>query len=238
MSTTVYPPLASKRYLVFDVETNGLMPSRVPYKSSSSKINDYPYILQLSFAIYDVHEKKLIQQFDSYIDVPDDVPISEKITSLTGIDRNMCKQGKPIIDVLEKFYEAYMFCNGLVAHNMDFDEKAIQVSIERYRDEITKKCPHIFSCFQPMYEKLHEVERYCTMKKGTDLCNIMVEYDVKNSTSGEKRVKKKWPRLEELHKHLFPNESLSGLHNSMVDVLVCLRCFLKMKLNTDPGSFI
>ena len=75
MSTTVYPPIANKRYLVFDVETNGLMPSRVPYKSSSSKIEDYPYILQLSFAIYDVHEKKVIQQFDSYVDVPDDVKV-------------------------------------------------------------------------------------------------------------------------------------------------------------------
>jgi len=37
---------------------------------------------------------------------------------------------------------------------------------------------------------------------------------------------KKWPTLLEFHQHLF-NSVPENLHNSIVDVLVCLRCFLK-----------
>jgi hypothetical protein len=43
----------------------------------------------------------------------------------------------------------------------------------------------------------------------------------------EKKTYNKWPRLSELHKHLF-HEEATGLHNSMMDVLVCLKCYLKM----------
>ena len=42
----------------------------------------------------------------------------------------------------------------------------------------------------------------------------------------------KYPKLMELHKHLF-NTIPDGLHNSMVDVLVCLRCYGKIKHNVD-----
>ena len=37
---------------------------------------------------------------------------------------------------------------------------------------------------------------------------------------------KKFPTLLEFHRFLFGTEP-ANLHNSMVDVLVCLRCFLK-----------
>ena len=42
----------------------------------------------------------------------------------------------------------------------------------------------------------------------------------------------KYPKLMELHQHLF-DEIPDGLHNSMVDVLACLRCYGKMKLDVD-----
>ena len=36
----------------------------------------------------------------------------------------------------------------------------------------------------------------------------------------------------ELHEHLF-NSIPDGLHNSMVDILVCLRCYIKMTFDID-----
>ena len=42
----------------------------------------------------------------------------------------------------------------------------------------------------------------------------------------------KFPRLDELHKILFGNIP-ANLHNSLIDVLVCLRCFLKIRCCVD-----
>jgi DNA polymerase III epsilon subunit-like protein len=49
----------------------------------------------------------------------------------------------------------------------------------------------------------------CTMKSTTKLCNL---------------PKMKWPTLNELHQHLF-KESVEKLHNSIIDVIICLRCY-------------
>ena len=66
---------------------------------------------------------------------------------------------------------------------------------------------------------------FCTLKQSIELCAIKTtdkfgkEYD-------------KWPKLSELHEKLFgvvPN----NLHNSFNDILVTLRCFIKLKFNND-----
>ena len=56
---------------------------------------------------------------------------------------------------------------------------------------------------------------YCTMMATTKMCNL-----------------NKWPKLSELHQHLF-HEEAENLHNSMIDVIVCLRCYLKIMYNID-----
>ena len=236
MDNSVPVPIRRKRYLVFDVETTGLMPQarrQSYYSNNSLKIEDYPYIIQLSFVVYDIHQNKIDYSYDAYIQLPDEIELPEFITNITGITKKTLQEkGQPIEEVLKKFHEAYMFCNGLVAHNMDFDEKAIQVSMERYRITLMDKYPEVFNCFQPMYEKIHHIDRYCTMKKGTDLCNIVLP------DKDGKPGKKKWPKLNELHSQLFPNETVDGFHNSMIDVLACLRCYLKMRHNYESGSLI
>jgi DNA polymerase III epsilon subunit-like protein len=42
------------------------------------------------------------------------------------------------------------------------------------------------------------------------------------------RMYKKYPKLSELHSHLF-GDVPEHLHNALVDTLVCLRCFLKIR---------
>ena len=58
---------------------------------------------------------------------------------------------------------------------------------------------------------------YCTMKTTTRICAL---------------PKMKWPTLKELHFHLF-QETPTNLHNSMIDVWTCLRCYLKIMNQTD-----
>ena len=55
---------------------------------------------------------------------------------------------------------------------------------------------------------------YCTMKRSIKLC-------------------KKWAKLSVLHQKLF-NQVPTNLHNSLIDVFVCLRCFYKLQYNIDP----
>ena len=222
---SVAVPQMKFKFLVFDVETTGLLPKG---KKPPVPISEYPHIIQLSFVIYDWMQKKVVKTYDSYIKLENQV-IPSLVTDITGITNEICEEkGRPICEVLEKFYEAYMFCDGLVAHNIDFDEKMIQIELERNRESLMKTAPYCFMTFNSMYEKVHGIEKYCTMKKGTDICDLYFE------AKAGKKPRKKWPKLIQLYEKLFPEaEKVEGLHNSLVDVKACLRCYLKMRHNYD-----
>jgi hypothetical protein len=66
---------------------------------------------------------------------------------------------------------------------------------------------------------------YCTMKESISLCAI----ETKDKFG---RNYNKFPKLIELYQKLF-QISPNNLHNSLNDVIVCLRCFMKMKYNKD-----
>lgn len=234
MNFVVEAPHRKNVILVFDVETSGLLPK----KDNKSNVNhiqieEYPHILQLSYAKYDIVTNTLLETYDTYIKVKKDVEISQTITDLTGITRKDILRGINIIDALSKFYEAYITSDVIVAHNNEFDIKMILIEIERNRIEILKKSPECMTIFNPTYEELNGVEHYCTMRKGTIIANIIVESKIQG-----RPPTLKWPRLNELYGKLFDNETVKGLHNAMVDVLVCLRCYMKMRHNYDCGLLV
>jgi len=233
MTTIIVPPPVRKsRFLVFDVETTNLIPKQ-KINGPRLTIDDYPHILQLSFVIYDLNESKITKSYDAYVNINSNIVISDSITELTGITKNMCKKGIAITNVLKEFYDAYIDCDLLIAHNIYFDIEMIKIEIERNRAQILSTFPCVLTTFNDIYEKIHNIDRYCTMRKGISICNILVE-----SKPG-KPTAKKFPRLIELYQHLFVGETVSGLHNSMMDVLVCLRCYLKMRHNIiiDANDF-
>lgn len=226
-----------RRFLIFDVETTGLLPkvSKDPSVPNPS-ILEYPHILQLSFVIYDLFNRKIIKSFNSYVKIPTDIVISDYITNLTEITHEMCdSKGRPIIDILKILYNAYMVSDCIIAHNANFDINMIKVELERNRLDILTHAPQCLTLFDSTYEKINGIERYCTMLKGTNLCRIMVPSKIEN-----KPPTKKWPKLVELYKTLFANEDPpANLHNSMIDVLVCMRCYLNMRHNIviDSSEF-
>tara|TARA_B100000795_G_scaffold90867_1_gene66180 strand:- start:745 stop:1392 length:648 start_codon:yes stop_codon:yes gene_type:complete len=59
--------------------------------------------------------------------------------------------------------------------------------------------------------------KYCTMKRS-------------------RKIKNKWMKLVNLHEHLF-NSVPNNLHNSLIDVFVCFRCFCKLYYNNDPIEY-
>jgi DNA polymerase III epsilon subunit-like protein len=232
MTTRVIPPpVRRQRILVFDVETTGLLPKQE--RGKPIQLEKYPHILQMSFVEYDLCEHKLIQSTDAYIKIDDKVEISQFVRDMTGITNEVCQErGVNFVDVLDKFYDAYNRCDVLVAHNMEFDEKMIMIEIERNRRTILEKMPYCLTLFNPIFEKVKNIERYCTMKKGTSLCNLeMKNSNIPEKKEGEKEKKpmRKWPRLNELYSKLFDGEVPVNLHNSIVDVYATLRCYLKMR---------
>jgi len=211
--------------LIFDVETTGLLP----------KTNTDPpvYITQLSLALYDVKNNQLLKTYNAFVKIPEDVTISDKVTQITGIDRaKLNAEGVDIVDVLERFYDAYSRANIMVAHNLDFDSKVIEIEANRNYDRLLNKetAPHIVWMFDSMYATLTNVVMKCTMKMSKELCNI--------ERVNSRGPYIKFPTLCELYEKLFHTKP-ENLHNSMMDVLVCLRCYLKMEHNIDisDGDF-
>ena len=212
------------KVLIFDVETTGLLPK-------TSK--DPPvYITQLSFALYDIITKCLLKTYNAYIDIPQDVIISEKVTQITGIDREkLNSEGVDIVEVLERFYDAYCRADIVVAHNLDFDSKVMEIEANRNYERLKIKnyesAPHIVWMFDDAYIKLSSIEMKCTMKMSKELCNI--------ERVNSRGPYIKFPTLCELYEKLFHTKP-ENLHNSMMDVLVCLRCYLKMVHNIDMSD--
>jgi DNA polymerase III epsilon subunit-like protein len=215
----------NSRILVFDVETTGLLP-KTDASGNVPTLGQYPYVLQFSFLVYNRTMKKIEKTHDYYIDIPSNVIIPEKITELTGINREICnKKGVPFVYAIEKFYNEYINCGCIIAHNYEFDKTMIKVELQRNKDKINEVAPYCLNAFSLLYEEVNKIRNFCTMRAGTSICNIAV-----NSESG--KPYNKWPKLSELYFHLF-KELPDGFHNSMVDILACLRCYLKMHINYE-----
>lgn len=229
-SNTIITKTKKNRVLVFDVETTGLI---------NKPSLDQPYVIQLSFIVYQKEEIKrpvdpsqqigfdesnIIRTYNEYIRIPSDVVLTSEITRLTGISRYQCDQGVDMADALYEFYKEYEQAETILAHNINFDMSMLSIEIERnYKDLILHKDVHYTDLFNPLYNKIHKKELYCTMQNGKDVCNIWIE-----SRIGEKTRKfKKNPKLQELYFKLFGCIP-TGLHDALVDTKVCLECYMQM----------
>ena len=197
--------------LIFDTETTGLAPKGI--KSIDDMLLYFPYIVQISFILLNCNTLEIVESHDYIIKVPDSVEISAKSTEIHGIDRKISNEkGIDIKEALVTFDSTYDRENVVVGHNMDFDIEVVQ--IESLRNE-----------FGTIINKNHVNKKfYCTMRNSINLCGLIG----KNSRG----LYKKYPKQFELHKKLFGTEP-KNLHNSYNDILVCLRCYVKLEQNKD-----
>jgi DNA polymerase III epsilon subunit-like protein len=214
------------RVLIFDVETTGLLPNK---REKCVTLDKYPYIIQLSFILYNLATREIEKCGNNYIRIPDSVEIPDEVVKLTGITKQMCnEQGIDILHAFIDLHDAYMMAGTIVAHNMEFDRSMIKVEIQRNFKTIQHLIPYCLRLFDNEYEKIARINSYCTMKHGVNMCNLVT---TPIGINGEmKKPFVKWPRLNELYKHLF-QETPDNMHNAMVDVLACMRCYLKMRQN-------
>ena len=197
------------KVLIFDTETTGLPLERNPSIYDSSM---WPYIVQLSYILFDSTTKKSLVAHDWIIKVSEDVEISQGSINLHGITKEISNtEGVDLSFALDCFDICLKSADEIVGHNMQFDKKMIIVeSIRNQRESGFKKSKN---------------KEFCTMHNSKDLCAIK-----KRSRKGE--VYNKFPTQTELHTKLF-KIAPKGVHNSWNDILICLRNYYKLKYNED-----
>lgn len=199
------------KILIFDTETSGLPEEKNP---SPLATNKWPYILQLSYILYDTEENRIITYVDTLIDIDNSVNIDSESINIHKITKEMCKNnGKPIKDVLNDFNNILKQTELLIGHNLQFDKNLLIVEYIRNR---------IMHNFNP---KNTPIPSFCTMKNGKSICQLTY-------INRDGVVIPKNPKLLELYKHYFNSEP-DGLHNAMTDVIVTIRCYYKMQFDLD-----
>jgi DNA polymerase III epsilon subunit-like protein len=266
-------PKYYRRIMTFDTETSGLLPRHrpgEPYPPDEA----YPYIMQISWIVFNVSTNEIEETVNEYIQIPKTVVISPESQKVHGITREVAEEkGKPIEQILAKFFISYMKCNCIVAHNLRFDSEMVRKEMWRNKTGLMAKIRNndrvnmMCGIFTKKFNLTHHIDTYCTMMNTIKLCAIPFspkEITLQDSSSSfgvtsfgvtsfgvtsfskEKELsenapapvpapnnRKKFPRLNELYSVLFDTPLPEDMHNSMIDVLVCLRCFLKLRNVTE-----
>lgn len=211
------------RVLVFDTETTGLPQSKI---ISPDTLKLWPHIVQFSYVIYDTDTNDIISSIDNIIKVGEGIVISEGSIELHGITKEISQtKGCKISKTINIFFNYLRKVDILVGHNIEFDIQMLKVELLRliYSDSLPDEKSRKYKNY--LYDLSNFENIYCTMKNSIDLCSIKVldkfgkEYN-------------KYPKLIELHKYLF-HTTPSNLHNSFNDILITLRCFIKIKYDID-----
>ena len=211
------------RVLVFDTETTGLPQSKI---INPDTLYLWPTIVQFSYIIYDTSLNNIVESKDYIIQVPKDITITEEASKIHGITNEISEsKGILITEVLNEFFYYLRGVDLLVGHNINFDINMIKVELLRiiYNPKTPKRQLKLYKFdfhFITNYNKI-----VCTLQDSIKLCNIQVV-----DKFGKSYLK--YPKLIELHEKLF-DSSPNNLHNSFIDILVTLRCFMKLKYNND-----
>jgi DNA polymerase III epsilon subunit-like protein len=208
------------KILVFDTETTGLPP-----KTKSMRMEDldyWPHVVQFSYIVYDTESHSIIKLKDSIIKIP--INMCQEVIDIHGITNEMSQSSTCYIEnVLEEFCYDFEDVDIVVAHNMSFDLNMIKIELMR----LTMRENDDAEVFKSILKSVNSTKQnvYCTMANSTELLNLKMR-----SKFGTYFTK--FPKLSELHYHLF-GVVPRNLHNSMNDVLICLRCYYKLTKNID-----
>jgi DNA polymerase III epsilon subunit-like protein len=209
------------RTLTFDTETTGLPRTKL---LTPEAVDLWPHVLQLSYVIYDDSTNTIINIHDSIINIPENIDISQECTNIHGITREMSSQSdKTMQDVLDVFIEDFDNSDLIVGHNLSFDLNMLKIEIMRQLLKAGLKEREKYLRFLEDLKKTNK--NYCTMQKSIVICDIKAV-----DRSGKEYTK--FPKLSELYEKLFQRKP-KNLHNSLNDVLICLRCYYMLEHKKD-----
>jgi DNA polymerase III epsilon subunit-like protein len=164
---------------------------------------------------------KIVKIKDSIIKVPDGFIITEENAKIHGITTEISlAKGVDLLPVLKEFFADFDSADHIVGHNVSFDINMIKAELQRLIMNSSDKNLQDYLTTINTSTKF-----YCTMQETIELCAI----EMKDKYG---RSYKKFPKLVELYQKMF-DVTPKNLHNSLNDVIVCLRCFIKLKYEID-----
>jgi len=232
------------KILVFDTETtdkppqmpgstweekqtfdNSLLSESGLTTSWNSILPMWPSIIQLSYILYDTENPSEAKIFNKYIDIPDNIVITEGSMAIHHITREKIASASPenratIKQALEEFLADVSSANIVVGHNIQFDRKMIVAELLRLSEQ---------NNLTQISDMMDDNNFECTMVKTTPICKLKFKQNYIDKITGEPKFfyKIKSPKLSEAYKYFFGYEpSGEALHDALVDVVVCLRVFL------------
>jgi DNA polymerase III epsilon subunit-like protein len=225
------------KILVLDTETTGLIPKMNFTKNINDinieNLNNCPYILQFSYIYYDTINNNFIKCEDKYIKIPENIEISKDNSKIHGITKEIIKEKGILIEsILIDFMLIYQNSNKIIGHNILFDLNMIFIELLRLiiktsNNETAKHnkwIDYYHVLINDVYDK-SSMKIYCTMKTTKQICNLLI-------TNKNGKISLKYPKLIELYYYLF-NKKPENFHNSLIDCLSCLRCYIKIIYDDD-----
>jgi DNA polymerase III epsilon subunit-like protein len=203
------------KILVIDTETTGL-PER---DASIYDFDKWPYIIQISYIMYDISNDNVIIK-DNYVKINNSIEIPKESYEKHKLTHEILNdQGIHIVPALKEFNNLLRISDMVVAHNLSFDKRVIMVECLR------NKVKQYFTTYYN--NKPIRKPEFCTMRKTTGFCNIIRINKLQKEYC-------KTPSLIELYKILFPDANIpNDMHNSLVDILVTLKCYMKFNHKFD-----
>lgn len=210
------------KILVIDCETNGLP---LDWGKSPKEVDNWPRIIQYAWELFDetgttIKKAEYLIKPDGWI-IPDkeyfmakghSEPEAIKAASFwtehgyeTGISNLI---GEPIEKVLKEWVKAYNEADVLLAHNLNFDKSVVSAELIRAGIKVKGNIPG-----------------FCTKEEGELICKLPSQF----------AGKYKWPKLEELYRHLF-GKDFEGAHDAACDIQACKECYLEIMLRREYES--
>jgi len=209
------------KVLIFDTETTGLPQTKI---INQEYLDKWPHIVQFSFIIFDTELDEILVSKDFIIKLDTEIP--EESINIHGITNEISREkGINIEIVMNEFFYYLREVHLLVGHNVSFDIKMLHIELLRIINNKQYPRELINSSKLDLHLLTNYKDIFCTLQESLDLCNI-------KALDKFGREYTKFPKLSELHQKLF-NTIPNNLHNSFIDILVTLRCFMKLKLSRD-----
>lgn len=169
-------------------------------------LDKQPHIIQFAWILWDIDdnsEYKEIERINILINPLIPIPYdSSQIHHIYDVD---VKNSPTFPEVVNKILHYINTPDIIIGHNIEFDEEMLKLELKRLWKEFEYKPKQIL----------------CTMKNSVDICKI--------EWNGNRY---KYPKLWELHKHLFW-EYFIGAHDAIVDVEATVKCFIDLVKKWD-----
>ncbi len=204
-------------------------------RSDASK---WPHSVQFCYILYDnqLHTAKIVNEILRLPEGETMDPGSEAVHKISlaktqgrtkrvvnpKTGEEMMTFNPEIHEVLTEFMKDFEKADVIVAHNLNFDRNMLLAEMDRLRTRPG------FEVFEEYIQNLYANKKeFCTGKFGADVCQI-------SAVNKMGKEYYKMPKLNALYTHLFgyaPDES--KLHDALMDVVICMRCFYKIRYDVD-----